>query len=203
MSNTFGPMACGRSVRKRFETPASNFALICYKVRVSPEQFKRVYPYLTAWIETTLRNQTQYTYSVASARFARLPLYFLSVFLQRAKYVSASLIPIPPLTAMGLDQFAEFEQLNAEGITYLDTYFLREESIRSERLHFHELIHVAQWQALGPANFLRVYAEGLGRFGYRQSPLEVMAYEAERDFVCGVSFDAELRVRVELDRLTA
>jgi len=40
--------------------------------------------------------------------------------------------------------------MNAMGITYLDTFFSREEGRGNESLHFHELVHVLQWQLLGP-----------------------------------------------------
>ena len=38
---------------------------------------------------------------------------------------------------------------------------------------------------------LRAYTDGLERFGYRHSPLEKMAYDAEADFSASVTFDAE------------
>ena len=69
-----------------------------------------------------------------------------------------------------------------DGITYLDTYFIKRTQASDEALHFHELVHVVQWRALGPERFLRTYADGLERFGYRNSPLERMAYDAGRRF---------------------
>ena len=41
------------------------------------------------------------------------------------------------------------------------------------------MIHVIQWQSLGTRTDLKTDAEGLERFGYENSPLEKMAYEAE------------------------
>ena len=70
-----------------------------------------------------------------------------------------------------------------DGITYLDTYFIKRTQASDEALHFHELVHVVQWRALGPERFLRTYADGLERFGYRNSPLERMAYDAGRRFL--------------------
>ena len=83
---------------------------------------------------------------------------------------------MPPLSAMGLDRFRGFEQMNAGGMTFFDTYFVRADHVRAESLHFHELVHVIQWRLLGPEKFLALYADGLERFGYRKSPLEVMAF---------------------------
>ena len=66
-------------------------------------------------------------------------------------------------------------------------------------MHFHELIHVIQWRILGPERFVHSYADGLEHFGYRQSPLEVMAYDAEAAFVTSTEgFDAEKMVAEKL-----
>jgi hypothetical protein len=72
-------------------------------------------------------------------------------------YVAA--VPTPPLSALGFNQFSDFEKMNAMGITYLDTFFSREEGRGNESLHFHELVHVLQWQLLGPKAFIAAYAE--------------------------------------------
>lgn len=103
---------------------------------------------------------------------------------------------------MGLPEFADFEHMEASGITYLDTYFVQLAQVSSERLHFHELIHVVQWVTLGPERFLAAYADGLEKFGYRNSPLEVMACNAETTFASThTPFDAEKLVRDELSRM--
>jgi len=66
-------------------------------------------------------------------------------------------------------------------------------------MHFHELIHVIQWRLLGPDRFLFAYANGLERFGYRQAPLEVVAYDAESAFASSTTiFDAERLVATKL-----
>jgi hypothetical protein len=83
---------------------------------------------------------------------------------------------------MGLQRFRDFEQGDWDGITYLDTYFLNCKKAADEELHFHELIHVVQWRLLGPERFLKLYADGLERFGYEDSPLEKMAYSAQTKF---------------------
>jgi len=57
--------------------------------------------------------------------------------------------------------------MDAAGITYLDTHFVRADQSRVESPHFHELIHAIQWRSLGPERFLALYADGLERFGYR------------------------------------
>jgi len=59
-----------------------------------------------------------------------------------------------------------------DGITYLDTYFIKRTRASDEARHFHGLVHAIQWRALGPERFVRTYADGVERFGYRNSPLE-------------------------------
>jgi hypothetical protein len=91
---------------------------------------------------------------------------------------------------------------NYDGITYLDTFFVKRRSAAQERLHFHELIHVVQWRSLGPEAFLAAYAAGLENFGYRDSPLGSMAYDAEALFSQSNDlFDAEKLVTDQLSRM--
>ena len=138
----------------------------------------------------------------ASCRFPRLPLYFTAETLASAKVVITDRLPVPPLSSWGLTQFASFERRDPDGITYLDTCFLKPHQWKNEVIHFHELIHVIQWRVLGAERFLRSYADGLERFGYRDSPLEVMAYDAEARFVASTAgFGAEELVAENLARV--
>jgi hypothetical protein len=82
---------------------------------------------------------------------------------------------------------------------YLDTYFVLWHEAERESLHFHELVHVDQWQVLGLARFLALYAEGLEKQGYRYGPLEVMAYDHEARFNSnGEPYAVEAAVRQQL-----
>ena len=67
------------------------------------------------------------------------------------------------------------------GITFRDTFFIRHPH-QSESLYFHELVHVVQWDRLGIDHFLLAYGVGLMQFGYRESPLEKMAYDLQEAF---------------------
>jgi hypothetical protein len=170
---------------------------------MTPQEFAAAYPKMLDWIHETLASYRKAARTVASMQFARLPLYFGNVLLQDAHYVPINRVPIPPLSTMGLKRFA-FVQGDSDGITYLNTYFLKRRHVSNEALHFHELIHVIQWQSLGPERFLKTYAEGLERFGYENSPLEKMAYEAEDLFKRGRPvFDAKRFVTAQLFRLGA
>src|SRR5260221_4496370 len=62
---------------------------------------------------------------VASCGFPRLPLYFTAETLASAKVVITDRLPVPALSSWGLTQFASFERRDPDGITYLDTCFLK------------------------------------------------------------------------------
>ena len=149
---------------------------------MKPEDFQKVFPFVRDWITQTLAAHAAKAKPVASLNFFRLPHYYSGELLARAKVVFVEKCPVPPLSAIGLNQFADFENMNPSGITYLDTYFVLWHEAERESLHFHELVHVIQWQLLGAEKFLALYADGLEKHGYRNSPLEVMAYDHEARF---------------------
>ncbi len=166
---------------------------------MTPEEFQALYPQVIDWIRRTLAAHEKSAKSVASAGFARLPLYFSHKLLASTRFVAVDRPPMPPLAALGLKQFAAFEQGDFDGITYLDTMFLKRGHAVDEGLYFHELIHVVQWRLLGPERFLAAYADGLERMGYRSSPLETMAYDAQAAFSQSTeAFDAEKMVAHQL-----
>jgi hypothetical protein len=135
---------------------------------------------------------------VSECGYSRLSAYYSKETLKSSEVVVVDKLPLPPLTGMGLIGFEAFEQGDYAAITYLDTFFVRRH-FQSESLYFHELIHVIQWRMLGPERFLAAYASGLERFGYLESPLEAMAYEAQRQFETStIPFDAEKFVSDQL-----
>jgi hypothetical protein len=171
-------------------------------VALTPEEFHTAYPKVQAWIQKTLAAYEKDAQPIDSMHFARLPLYFNHTLLETAKFIPIHRVPMPPLSAMGLSRFAAFEQGDFNGITYLDRYFIKRTMVTEELLHFHELIHVIQWRLLGPESFLAAYANGLDEFGYENSPLEKMAYDAEASFKrSSANFDAEKFVVERLARL--
>jgi hypothetical protein len=149
---------------------------------MTDEEFKAVYPPIMEWIQMTLAAHATAARPVSSFGFDRLPRYYDRKVLASAKVVLVQQVPMPPLSALGLARFADFERMDSAGITYLDTYFVHQDHARDESIHFHELVHIIQWQLLGPEKFLASYSEGLERFGYRESPLEVMAYDFQNRF---------------------
>jgi hypothetical protein len=168
---------------------------------MTPQKLQSAFPEVMGWIHQTLATYDKAAQPVASRKFARLPQYFGQTQLEATKVVAVDRVPVPPLSSIGLTQFKEFERGDYDGITNLDTIFLKRVHASVEELYFHELIHVVQWRLLGPERFLALYADGLERFGYRNSPLEIMAYDAQDSFIrSGQVFDAE---RLVAQRLSA
>jgi hypothetical protein len=169
---------------------------------MTPEEFRALYPHLIGWIHKTLGAYAKEAKTVASLGFPRLSSYFSPDLLASTNVVAVERLPMPPLSSMGLRGFAEFEHGDYAGITYLNTFFVKHRAAATERLYFHELVHVVQWRILGPENFVAAYAAGLEAFGYRDSPLETMAYNAEASFCQSDQlFDAENLVAEQLGRM--
>src|SRR5262249_2040330 len=99
---------------------------------MTPEEFQKYYPRLLGWIDATLRAHAANARTVISRGFPRLPLYFAADTLTSAKVVLVDELPIPPLSSWGLTRFADFERGDPDGITYLDTFFLKRRQARSE-----------------------------------------------------------------------
>jgi hypothetical protein len=106
------------------------------------------------------------------------------VFRGRCSIVLFDSVPFPPVEKYGLPEFTPMQQMDFDGITFKDTFFIKK-GRASEALHFHELVHVVQWSRLGVDNFLLAYGLGLHLFGYDKSPLELMAYTLQHDFDLG------------------
>jgi hypothetical protein len=171
---------------------------------MTPDEFTRFYPVVSAWIRQTIADHESSAKTIASRGFKRLPLYFSQELLDTTKVVFVPRVPTPPLSSIGLQRFRDFEDGDFAGITYIETIFLKRTRATDEELHFHELIHVVQWRLLGPECFLKMYADGLERFGYRDSPLEEMAYCTQAKFSQSKqAFDVEALVLRELRQFSA
>ncbi|MEW6614686.1 MAG: hypothetical protein AB1401_04385 [Thermodesulfobacteriota bacterium] len=142
-------------------------------------------PAVREWIEKTLEEYRPNAVSVINLSFPRLCKVFPFDLLTRAKAVVINgKMPFPPLSHMGLPEFSEMENMQMAGITFKDTFFVSH-SHQTESLYFHELVHVIQWDRLGLDNLLLAYGAGFMQFGYRNNPLEEMAYSLQTSFDLG------------------
>jgi hypothetical protein len=116
--------------------------------------------------------------------------------LQAARFVVVERTPFPPVSQLGVPEFAGMEAMPMGGITFAQTYFLSTDHAADEGTHFHELIHTIQWSVLGVRDFLLTYGLGLAMFGYEQSPLESVAFTLQESFEKGQQIiDVERYVR--------
>ena len=107
------------------------------------------------------------------------------------------------LVQMGFERVSlpDFDLMAA--VTFVDTIVSHE--VFTDRLLFHELVHVVQYQKLGLADFAAKYVRGfLSGGSYEAIPLERNAYELEARFAAApmnsFSVEAEVRAWIEARR---
>ena len=143
------------------------------------EILTKAFPKVESWIDSYIEQKKKSRIALASTGFERMKICFSSETLENSFYAVVERVETPPLSDIGLREFSDYESDDYRGITYKDTYFLIEREKNIESLHFHEMVHIVQWHELGPRNFILLYALGLAQFGYRKSPLEVIAYDLQ------------------------
>ncbi|NOG30550.1 hypothetical protein HLB35_00025 [Halomonas sp. TBZ9] len=141
---------------------------------------------ITQWVEKT--NQA-FAPHRRSCRKWKAPLagYFSERFLSQCHYVIVPEIPLPDeslLQSVGIES-AFFNHV--AGLTLDNTYYLLPSVADALNVHFHELIHVAQWQHLGAVGFVSRYLHEWSAHEYHEMPLERMAYALEAAFLEGCS----------------
>jgi hypothetical protein len=150
-------------------------------------------PQVLRWVDELLDENAAAATRVDSLAFKRLPLYWPAEVLRSARAVNTTAIPFPPVSAYGLPEFAALQNMPMAGITFRDVFFI-DPTHASEAVHFHELVHIVQWAALGPSPFLLTYGVGLAQFGYVASPLEAIAYDLQDAFERGTPLPGIKRV---------
>lgn len=155
-------------------------------------------PKVREWIQEYVRSHESDAIHLDSLPFPRLKQCFSQETFRSASRVLTDQPQNPPLSDYGLDQFAAFEEMSIAAVTYGNCFFVRRSRSHDESLHFHEMVHVVQWNELGADRFLLVYGVSLLQFGYHASPLETMARKAQAQFEAGsVTTDVEKRIRRE------
>jgi hypothetical protein len=105
------------------------------------------------------------------------------------------------LVKMGFEaaSLPNFSEMSA--ITFVDTIVSHVPF--TDRLLFHELVHVVQYERLGLADFAAKYVKGfLSGGSYDAIPLEINAYELDARFAAEPSraFSVEAEVQVWIDK---
>lgn len=145
-------------------------------------QFKPLLPLVLDWIDNYNQTNAHLAVPVENLDFPRLKNYFSNDRLTNTKVVKTDEIKMPPLSQLGFPNLHHLENIKIPGITYIDTFYLAPEIQDCESAYFHELVHVIQWDVLGPRKFLKIYFLYFMMSGYIDSPLEKMAYELQKEF---------------------
>jgi hypothetical protein len=102
----------------------------------------------------------------------------------------------PELVTMGFEAGFLPDFADMAAITYVDTVVSHEPF--ADRLLFHELVHVVQYEKLGLAEFAAKYVRGFLIGGsYQAIPLEINAYELDARFAAAPTrpYSVEVEVR--------
>jgi hypothetical protein len=146
------------------------------------KQFRILLSDIQKWIGHTLAAHKAQMYPVAAAQLERLNQYYPKNVLQRVQRVLVDRCPIPPLAVTGIPQLAEIEGWDIKGIPWVNTIFIRRDLADWDAVHFHELLHIIQWESLGTERYLTAWAIGTVTRGYRDNPLEEMAFRHQLRF---------------------
>ncbi len=162
------------------------------------EIYKNNIDSVKTWITNTLSEYEESKMRVSELEFAPvLSQFYQDSVLENSYVIYCDKIPVFPLAEIGIPALSEMNERSLGGITYLDCYFVRADHADDITLHFHELVHILQWKYLGIDRFLFCYAHGLLEKGYRNSPLEEMAYQLEDD-VAGNKINVDSVVNQEM-----
>jgi hypothetical protein len=146
------------------------------------ENFKRLLSDVKQWIVETLAEHDAQKQPVAAANFVKLERFYPADFLQRIQRVIVDRCPVPPLANTGTPQLSEIENWDLKGIPWENTIFIRRDLANWDAVHFHELLHIVQWQYLGTDRYLTAWAIGTITRGYRDNPLEEIAFRHQLRF---------------------
>jgi hypothetical protein len=163
-------------------------------------RLRQALPRIREWILRYTESTASQAVTVASLSVPGLARCYPKELLESTRLVLTDRICYPPLDQLGLGEFKALNAIPWGGITYNDIYFLRRD-LASPSLHFHELVHVIQYQRLGVDRFLWAYGLGLALHGYEDSPLEKMAYDLQLEFEYGIyrrSLVADIERRTDI-----
>jgi hypothetical protein len=142
---------------------------------------KKVLDKINGWIDQTLEDYSNERVSCECFSF-QFKGFYSSEFLEKSYFIVVNQIPMPDFPELRQAGFGSFIDTDFCGITYKNTYFIKKGQENNLALHFHELVHVLQWQNLGVLVFINRYMEEILKFGYEDAPLEKMAYKLEEHF---------------------
>jgi len=150
---------------------------------VSPDFLQRMMlaaPKTRTWIDDLLAEHMPRSRAMADLALPRLRDYLPARVLEEIRLATVKRVPFVPFADFGLPEFSSLEQMAVSGITYRGLCVVHE-SMVTESVCFHEIVHALQWKTLG-WKYLFTYGVGLIEHGYARSPLEVMAFDFQSAF---------------------
>jgi hypothetical protein len=176
--------------------------------RLSNEQLEWVIQQVAEYIEWQRQTHRSGAVPLNAGQKAAMQPFFLPSTLESARVLvlTGDRVGNPPfyraLVQMGFDAAALPDFSLMAAITFVDTVVSHEPF--TERLLFHELVHVVQYEKLGLAEFASKYVRGfLSGGSYDGIPLEMNAYELDARFAgihtkaFSVSDEVQMWVRAE------
>jgi hypothetical protein len=142
--------------------------------RLPMNELPELFPYVEAWV-TGLQQQ-------ANANGTSYPLYYPYaraagvIHPQKIRILSTAAIPNP--THPRIAELAKEIGLLTPATGAITAGYgivVRADCVNDLRLIVHELVHVARYERLGVADFLREYIRQLNEHGYNEAPFEVEA----------------------------
>ena len=177
--------------------------------KLSDAQIAWVIQLVAVYIERQRRSFLRGAAPLSQHQMAVMASFFPKSTLNSARIVLLRGIRVgnPPfyeeLVQMGFDRgsLPDFDRMAA--ITFVDTIVSHE--VFTDRLLFHELVHVVQYEKLGLAEFAAKYVKGfLSGGSYEAIPLEMNAYELESRFSAApmspFSVEAEVQAWIDAGR---
>jgi len=165
------------------------------------EQFNKILAGVKKWMKHLLVRYEPRMEPMAEVGPFNLDRYYPADMLRSVKRVIVDRCPVPPLAATGIDQLAEIENWELKGIPWGNIIFIRRDLENWEAVHFHEILHAVQWQCLGADRYLTAWAIGTIIRGYRDNPLEEMAFRFQSQFETeDKSFDVVKEVSGEIEK---
>jgi hypothetical protein len=155
------------------------------------------------WVRDENRRLRDRARALTQAETRSMAAWFGTELLNSARVVMLERCPRPAfltpeltaqLAALDVDQtLLEIDRM--AGITFGDLMVIATFGAPGFRLRpnllFHELVHVAQYRALGVERFMEIYVRGFVRAGYLGTPPEAQAYALTDRFERGEVFSVE------------
>ncbi len=149
---------------------------------LAKRQYRKHLPDILEWINETIAYYKQNAPYTSELNISRLSDYYSQELLQKTQVAIVKRCPIPPLAKIGINSMSAYENWEPNGIQYKDMYFVRKDLKNWNVVHFYELVHIIQWQLLKDKAYMDLYGTGIIEKGYRQSPLEEMAWRLQQSF---------------------